>query len=382
MSVHVSRRTAVAVTGCLALLVGCTAGPGDPAGDNTGSQQPPSSGPVEPVGSQRILDGWRLARTIRVPEHGTMIFADGSLWVGSRPLGVFDEPTGTTYQIDPASGKVLHRFPGVAGEWPAVGAGAIWFNTTSVMPGLVTRLDLTTHDVKLIRTGTGPQSSPFAPYVARDKVWVADFAQRGLAEIDARTGQVLKRSRPRPDLSGLRGWTAGDGHTFFVNVFESGRYTRFDAVTGKPVSVVDTHISAGGGGALVQDGHTLYAAMGQGSPVDEDLATGYVVAIDVGTVGSEKVIHELRLPGPEAVYGADPTRLVLGFGSLWAVRYSPSELIRIDPATLHITGRMPIPGPVPPEGEPPGGPWRDVAVGGGSLWVRSPGLVQQFVPRD
>jgi len=359
------RRRFAALVGLAALsvVVACT-GTGTEDQDRTQDETKPTTG-----SSVGTLDGWRLARTIHVPEHGHMVYADGALWVVSRPLGEFGRLTGATYQIDPASGRVLRRFHKVTGAWPAVGSGALWFNTATVEPGLVTRLDLDSYAVERIRSGTGRRSAPMALFVAGDKVWVGDFAQRGLAELDARTGQVLKRSRPRPDLSGLRGWTTGDGQTFWINVFEAGKFIRFDATTGRPVSAVHVPFRGGGGGALIQRGDILYAAV-----------TGHIYAIDVAAVGSEKVIDDLRLPGSETEYGADPTRLALGFGSLWAVRYDPPELIRIDPSSMHITGRMPVPGPLPPEGEPPRGPWRDVVVAAGSIWVRSPGKVEELVP--
>src|SRR5690348_12186780 len=75
----------------------------------------------EPVGR---IDGWRVTRTLDVPGNGIAVYAGDSLWVvdnkdlETKPNGT---PKGVLYQLDPESGKVLDRLPGVIGGWPSVG---------------------------------------------------------------------------------------------------------------------------------------------------------------------------------------------------------------------------------------------------------------------
>jgi hypothetical protein len=64
-----------------------------------------------------------------------------------------------------------------------------------------------------------------------------------------------------------------------------------------------------------------------------------------------------------------------GFHSLCVVRANPGELLRIDPRTFEVVGRMPISG-VDPSSRLP----IDLVIGDGAIWVRTFGRVTEFVP--
>jgi hypothetical protein len=64
--------------------------------------------------------------------------------------------------------------------------------------------------------------------------------------------------------------------------------------------------------------------------------------------------------------------MVLGEGKLWVLRTRPNELVRIEPGTLAITRRTPLPA-TPSEHDVIA-----VAAGQGRVWVRFTGEVVEL----
>jgi streptogramin lyase len=311
------------------------------------------------------LSGWRVAREITVPHDGNIWFTGDAVWVVDRDDGRLRHgvPAGATYLLDPATGEMRERIAGAVGAWPAVGAGAVWMATHAMDPAVVTRVDLATHAVTRIPVidSDVPQPTSFA--VAQGKVWLGDCCTNMVAALDPRTGTVGPGS---PVPGNFQQFTATDGSSVFLPTWESEQVVRIDARTGQELSRVATGFSGTRGQALLYRDGTLYAG-----------ADGLVLAIDVSRVGAEKVIGQVRLSKPGDVKGSQPQRLVAAYGSIWTVRDIPSELVRIDSRTLTVTGRWTIPGNIPNDTPAFG---RDLAVGGGSIWLRTIGKVLQLQP--
>lgn len=311
------------------------------------------------------LSGWRVAREITVPHDGNILFTGGAVWVVDRDDGRLRHgvPAGATYLLDPATGETKERIAGAVGAWPAVGAGAVWMATHALDPAVVTRVDLATHEVTRIPVidSDVPQPTSFA--VAQGKVWMGDCCTDMVAAIDPRTGTIGPAS---PAPGNFQQFAATDGSSVFMPTWESEQVVRIDARTGQELSRVATGFRGTRGQALLYRDGTLYAG-----------ADGRVLAIDVSRVGAEKMIGQVPLSGPGGVQGSQPQRLVAAYGSIWTVRNVPSELVRIDPRTLTVTGRWTIPGNIPKDTPAFG---RDLAVGGGSIWLRTIGKVLQLQP--
>jgi streptogramin lyase len=311
------------------------------------------------------LSGWRVAREITIPHDGNIWFTGDAVWVVDRDDGRLRHgvPAGATYLLNPVTGEMRERIAGAVGAWPAVGAGAVWMATHATDPAVVTRVDLATHAVTRIPVidSDVPQPTSFA--VAQGKVWLGDCCTNMVAALDPRTGTVGPGS---PVPGNFQQFTATDGSSVFLPTWESEQVVRIDASTGQELSRVATGFTGTRGQALLYRDGTLYAG-----------ADGLVLAIDVSRVGAEKVIGQVRLSRPGAVRGSQPQRLVAAYGSIWTVRNVPSELVRIDPRTLTVSGRWTIPGNIPKDTPAFG---RDLAVGGGSIWLRTIGKVLQLQP--
>jgi sugar lactone lactonase YvrE len=321
----------------------------------------PESAPPAHERVRSSLSGWHVAGMVHVPHDGQMLDADGSLWVIDRDDARAKDgvPLGAMYRIDPATREVIDQIPGAVGAWPTVADGVAWLNTQAVTPAVVTRVDLAAGRVTRVRTGATKNTAPAAVAVTGGRVWVGDFGEGTVTALDVATGQVVGSHQVAEPYSAVRGWTATDGTSVWIPVYDSGSVVRIDAATGRTMSAVELPVRTGPE-ALLLVGDVLYAG-----------AENTVYAVDVSTLGQERILATATLPaGPT---GSQPLRLISAFGSIWTVRVEPSELLRMDPETLRVTGRLPIPGRVPDDDFP-----RDVVASGGSIWVRSPDRVYQL----
>jgi hypothetical protein len=127
-----------------------------------------------------------------------------------------------------------------------------------------------------------------------------------------------------------------DATTIFVAAPGAGEIVRINAATGKVVSrirVADsgTPNATTGNAAwhLALDGKTLYA-----------LGATAVYRIDTSTVGAEKITGQLSL-GPQTHGSAVGLRV--GYGSLWVMRQTPVDLLRIDLRTFRGAQQVQLP---------------------------------------
>lgn len=303
-----------------------------------------------------------VVREVDVPASGFVVFARGSVWAVARSFDELDRestkpPPGAMYEIDEASGKILHKIGHAVGGFPAVGEGAIWLCT--LWGQQLTRVDLETRAVERFRSSNMAEYEPEAVVTTPGAVWVGNNWAGEVAKVDARTLKVIDRIAVSDGTEiGPRGVAVSDGTSVWFPLSPSSEVVRIDARTDRQISRMD--IGEGYLDALNLDGDTLYA----GPP-------GRLVKIDV------------REPGKERVTAAAPISGILaiehGFGSLWVLRsdvapdadntFSTAELLRVDPGSLAIQARLPLT-------DASGG----VAVGDQGIWVRVNGKVLEVAP--
>jgi hypothetical protein len=65
--------------------------------------------------------------------------------------------------------------------------------------------------------------------------------------------------------------------------------------------------------------------------------------------------------------------ITIALGSVWIVTTDPNELVRIDPASDKVMGRLPL----------PGSPWapNGIAADSTSLWIRVSGSLLHVTPQ-
>ena len=114
---------------------------------------------------------------------------------------------------------------------------------------------------------------------------------------------------------------------------------------------------------LVVVGDRLYAS-----------TVNHLYAIDISTVGSERIVFDLGVDDPAATVIAPGDG-----GDLWALFTGPARLLRIDAATSDLIGILTLDlGKT--SSDPVTGP-ADLVVGAGSAWIRVPDAVIEVRPR-
>jgi tRNA A-37 threonylcarbamoyl transferase component Bud32/streptogramin lyase len=247
--------------------------------------------------------------------------------------------------------------------------------------------------------------APSETAVGGDRVWVYDFGDHEVAEIDPRTNEVRKRTDvstvPPASGRGSGPLLAADRDAAWVIGYEVERperslLTRIDAESGdKDEYAFDLRLDAvaaangvvwvladrGNGGFVLRiDPSTggivarwplpAFGARGQGLTT----GGGYVWVTDAGSAALYRLdprTGELR----HARFGSYVTRPVFGFGGVWLCSFggAGSTMVRIDPRTLKKDlARSGLPAE---QGH--------VAVGYGTVWRHDDpsGTVMRFRPR-
>ena len=176
------------------------------------------------------------------------------------------------------------------------------------------------------RAGT-PATDPHARVAAgRGVVWVI-LADGGVAQVDARSGQVVRVLRVQAHAI-----TAGPEGVWVLTV--DGSLVGFAAADGS-----------------------------QGVPIDLELVAPGTIAAGGGSVwvtdGAQGRVWRVRDGRAEAVPGASaPGAIAYGHGALWIVQPTLRTVQRLDPAGMRVTGQVAV------TGTP-----RDVATSGAGVWV-------------
>jgi len=322
----------------------------------------PRSAP-EPV---RPVEGVRVVRTVDIPGSGAAFVGDGSLWVvdmaGGRLTDDGTAPAGDLYQLDPESGEVLDRIPGAVGGWPAVGGGAVWLSTAAGDLDVLTRVDLTTHEVTRIST-SHPRTLPHGVAVVGDTLWVASYGTGELLLMDTDSFAVRRRIHlgGQPSDQAPQGLVT-DGSSVWVSD-DKGVVTRFDGATGTVTSRLELPAHEVRLDGIDARG-ILYANAVRGNTVFE-IVTGAGGAPD-------EIGRELPLtPEVDSMLGG----LTLGAGAMWVATLNPDDLVRVDAESFEVTGRTPLAG-LDHESNVPVA----IAATHDAVWVRIDGKVVELAP--
>ena len=143
-------------------------------------------------------------------------------------------------------------------------------------------------------------------------------------------------------------------------------FWRIDGATGERLSLLQLPTRDPRLVGIDPSRHTLYATSFGGNSLLE---------IDAVRRGPDWAGRELRLG--QRADRRPLSGLAVGPDSLWAATLDPDELLRIDPDSFTITGRMPLVG-VDHESNVE----VDLATGGGATWVRIKDKVLELSPTD
>jgi outer membrane protein assembly factor BamB len=310
----------------------------------------------------RTVDGLQVARTIPIPHAGSILYAEGSVWVvdeNHRELNVDQAPAGELYQIDPETGDVLDRIPEGVGGWPSAGGGAIWLCTAAGDLNVLTRVDLATHEVTRHATDN-PPSLPHGSTLAAGVQWVADRDHGDLLRVDPATGRVLSRLHIGSDKNdGSPNVPVYDRHTVWVST-AAGQVVGVDPATSGIASRLQLPVHDAF--VMAKRGHVLYAVVGV------DLYEINVGAHHHATVGRELVLDNVTSQSAVAA-------MTSGLGYLWAIQLNPDRLLRIDPVTFKVTGSRPVTG-INHQSYTAAG----IVAGSGALWIRTHDRLLELAP--
>lgn len=250
-----------------------------------------------------------------MPSPGGVVAGFGSIWVQSGPRG-------SLLRVDPATGKVIARIPGVsrnpallyAGvggggiQTLAAGEGAIW---TLVNDGLLKIDPATNRPVAKIAVPRFSESVA----VGERAVWVVccspapHAGDPAIYKIDPATDRILSRSPLDATPASV---AAGAGAVWVVDISENGRVSRINPATSKIVKDIlgvplGAEVSVGAGAVWVIS-----------------RSGGGVLEISPGT---NRILRKVGVPG--ALMG-----ITTGGGKVWI---NSGPLVEVDPATGQAT---------------------------------------------
>jgi YVTN family beta-propeller protein len=274
----------------------------------------------------------RVVATIPVPLPGgpwvgSLAFGAGSLWV--RKSG--DDHV---LRVDPRTNTITARIRvGFAYDnGIAIRGDDVW--VTNGEDGTVSRIDALTNQVAAtIHVG----AYPLGIVVTKGAVWVANHHSGTVSRIDPRVNRVVATVpiSTQTEIAGPKA-IAADRDSVWVADAYNGAVVRVDAQRDRRVESIGESGPACGGMALFRGSVWVASACDRGT----------VTRIDARTAIPTARIH---VPGVALDVAA-------GSGSIW-VTAIPNTLLRIDPKTNHVVGRVHL---------------RDAAwmtSGGGNVWV-------------
>jgi YVTN family beta-propeller protein len=261
------------------------------------------------------------------PVVGKLAFGAGSLWI--RKSG-----DNEVLRVDPRTNTITARIRvGFAYDTGiAIRGDDVW--VTNGEDRTVSRIDAPTNRVvATIHVG----AYPLGIAVTKDSVWVANHHSGSISRIDPRVNRVVATVpiSPQNEFGGPK-VVAAEGDRVWVGDADSGAVVRVDPQRNRRVESIGETGPACGGMALFGGSVWVASACGRGT----------VTRIDARTARPTARIH---VPGVALDVAA-------GSGSIW-VTAIPNLLLRVDPKTNHIVGRLHLRDAV----------W--MTTGGGNVWV-------------
>jgi YVTN family beta-propeller protein len=229
----------------------------------------------------------------------------------------------------------------------AAGAGALWMS--HVTDDTVTRIDHATNRLTAtIKVG----HRPLDVAVGAGGVWVANSAGPSVSRIDPATNRVVATIKlgPRSAASDRMTITAAVG-AVWVTLTKRYALLRIDPARNAVVATIKLAWMKSGQpcGFIAAQQSTVWAA---GAHCAASSGYGVVTQFDKPTNMVERVVAGFKAP----------IGLAVGFGSLWVADLDAKSIVRVDPATGKIVGRLHV-----------GGQPIRIEAGFGSLWVRDDG---------
>jgi len=353
---------------------------------------------------QAKLAALRRAAACEVPVAGAVVVesipipGSGGIGVGLGRVWALDREAHDLYRIEPAAvptgsdvshSELLPLTGAVGGAAPVVGKGAVWI--ADGLGNKLLRVDaaaahaLNPPAVTHISTGPTSDEMPITAVVAAGSVWVGNHHGGTVARIDPKTNTVVATIPWGAHGGGGIYHMTTDGSHIWVTGSRTSDVAEIDTSTNSIVR--RTPVPTGTCGGLAVDASAVWITSGFDAPytcwwsrpdlgVDRigvsriDRATGAVTRIDVG---------------------GRPIDVRSAFGSIWILVDAPRlELVRLDPATYHVIGRLRLSDATCDTKKTPYCPGAELGsaleVGFDSLWVRRaaaatvPGALLRIVP--
>ena len=299
--------------------------------------------------------GASIVGRIDYPADGEVIWQSGMLWVEDRENQVLS-------QIDTANMAIVRHVDGVLGGYMTFQDGIVWMSSF-VLDSLL-RIDPDSGDVKMLDTGPGQAGTTSVVGTSRG-VWVANHELGTIALVDA-AGKVVQDVKvSRPNIQGPQALTT-DGENVWVSVPEDLAVVKVRITDGKVLASVKLDYTPSG--ALGYGDGRIWVTGGGDDGINVGVpgaaAHGRVAEIDAATA------HVLRVLDFGA-NGSTNGRVVYAFGSLWVPQLgAETDLLRIDPKTGNVIGRLPMPSEEN----------QSIAASEGFLWLRTVGRLFKIRP--
>ena len=302
-----------------------------------------------------VPDGASIVATIPVPNDGPVALGLGSVWVEDDEGGVASASAGQLYRVDPQTGAVTDTIPHVQGGAATVLDGAVW--VASFDSDRLYRVDPATHAVAPYVTGPTVDQGPTNVLAVDGQLWVSNHHGGTIAIINPQDGTISSAIPVAPAGPGGPSGLATDGSSVWVGI--PGQHT-IDRISIANHSVTalapPPYVPCGG---LAADSTDLWATAsdcaGRGvmryNPTTNQVSAYFAIEDNFHPAGGARDV-------------------TIALGSVWVATHNPNELVRVDPATNQITGRLPL----------PAAPW-NIAADSTSLWIRVSGSLLHVTPQ-
>jgi DNA-binding beta-propeller fold protein YncE len=308
----------------------------------------------------------------------------------TRPVGIAAERARTRRRIMAAAALGAVAVAAVAFALLTRGGGG---EVPPITDQSLVRVDPATNEVaSVVAVGSQPESVAFG----EEGLWVANFGDKTVQQIDAETNEVL---RTQGGITGNpTGLAVGGGFVWITNAF-AGTVIKLDATTGATTSI---DVGTGAKGVAFGEG-AVWVVNNQNNTLsridpaseavtvvelaeftEEGQETGpAAVAVGAGSVWVSNSLGQSVWRFDPSNLDAEPVRinllqgnpgsLTFGQGALWVTNPDGDSIVRIDPAdngqvTVPCTCNNPV----------------GIGAGGGAVWVSSglDGKLTRIDPRS